>query len=235
LYIAIVVLVAFVVGQNEHSLINQLLQRIGVRNFDIAPNTQITKIEPSVTFFIPKSFYPVPTTDPVKTTNWKTYKSEKYSFAFRYPPGMYPNPIPYPTTMYDKYSDDITFQTKPISLSDREARIKQGVKSIAEDLFPGVKDGYLIISYCSKDYTNRLFSKHSLDKMTNYKDEGILIGGKTGRVISGHYESDGKIIHTRDIIIPLNDKDVNLSITYVEKAILLDEFDQIVSTFKFTN
>lgn len=229
--ITAVLLSALVAGAGGYVLGSRNMQPIPISQPSPSPQPTRTSqsaegalFQPSPTFFIPKTSYPVPTTNHVLTADWKTYKSKKYSLTFRYPPYIYANTLPAPTTMHDWYSDDVIFSTKPGLFLQR-----------------GATPGHLYVFFRDKDF------EEDSDKVLgslkggwmDYKYEGIIVGGRTGRIISGyttHYTALGskKKEHIREIAIPLKDKNY-LHITYIEKAINLDEFNQMLSTFKFTD
>jgi hypothetical protein len=195
------------------------------------PQLQISP-QLSPTTFIPASFYLVPSTNPILTSNWKTYKNEKYSFSFRYPPRMYANTPPYPETMKDRFSDDIVLQTKQILPDDAKNKNEQELNV----LYEGVVGGDLLFTFSDKDFFHDSETLEILKRTSvNYKDEGIIIGGKTGRIISGNdFVLAQNKPHIRHIDIPLQ-QDKYLNIEYYENAITLEEFDQILSTLKFTD
>jgi len=213
---------------------------LGTRNAQSDPLAQPTpqlsasqnplRVSPAT--FIPASFYPVPSTNPKLTSSWKTYKSGTYSFTFRYPPHMYANTPPYPETMKERLSDDIVLQTKQISPDDVKNKSAQETKM----LYEGVTGGDLLITVDDKDFFQDTETLDTLKKRwVNYKDEGVLIGGKNGRIVSGNdYVSAKNKPHIRHIDIPLQ-QGKYLKIEYYEDAISLEEFDQILSTFKFTD
>jgi hypothetical protein len=96
-----------------------------------------------------------------------------------------------------------------------------------------------VVAVESKDDIESLFSGFILSGIkntaTDFKYEGIVIGGKTGRVVSAYTTgADGKRWHYRNIDIPL--AKMHLNITYCEQPFLtIDEFNQILSTFKFSD
>ena len=185
-------------------------------------------IEIPLTSFVPKAYYPVPTTDPSKTSNWKTYKSENNSFTFRYPPRMHVN-VPELSLEDIERGEENIFFTTPITYNDYLT--KKYKQELNKEKITG---GHLIVSVYNKDYVDE-FNDDILsllkERWTDYKDENILIGGKIGRIISGLTSMKN---YTREIAIPLKGKKY-LSISYSENAITLSEFDQILSTFKFDN
>jgi hypothetical protein len=142
---------------------------------------------------------------------------------------MYANASKLTLEEVEREEEEVWFATKPISIDDLRNKSEQ-------DLQEGVTGG-LVVAVESKEYIHGIFSDNILDALknswTDYKDEGIMIGGKNGRIISGYTVQRGKKHHIRDIDIPIEEKHLNIS--YSEDAIALDEFNQILSTFKFIN
>jgi hypothetical protein len=217
---------------------------LGSRNVASVPQLQTTpqpetsqstlSISPQLSpaTFIPANLYHIPSTNPTLTSNWKIYKNDKYAFSFRYPPRMYANTPPYPETMKDRFSDDIVLQTKQILPDDAKNKSEQELKV----LYEGVTGGDLLFTFSDKDFFHDTETLDILKKTwINYEDESIIIGGKTWRIISGNdYVSAQNKPHIRHIDIPLQ-QGKYLNIEYYEDAIILEEFDQILSTLKFTD
>jgi hypothetical protein len=230
-----VVITALIAGTSGYLLragITQSPPNISIRNPAVTGNTLRPSKEPSAIPFVPGTFYTVPPTNPVVTANWKTYKSAKYSFTFHYPPHMYASTLPYPSTMYAESSDDMVFATKPISLDYFRNKNEQELQSLQK----GVSGGTLVVYFRGKDFPEFNHEDLATLKSTwiDYKDEGIVIGGRKGRIISGSTDWSNKIRHIREIYIPLK-QEKHLQTTYIEETISLDEFNQILSTFKFIN
>jgi hypothetical protein len=199
-------------------------------NKNATQSTQRISVQPSPTSFIPKTFYAVPSTNPMLTSNWKTYKSEKYHFTFLYPSRMIVNYIkPLKAYQLDEeifFTTSITYDNFWKNKSEQERQLMQPQK--------GITGGDLLVAVEGKDFFEDTDTLDTLkNTWTDYKDEGIMVGEKNGRIISGYdYVSDQKKTHIRYIDIPLQ-QGKHLKIEYYEDTITLEEFNQILSTFKF--
>lgn len=207
----------------------------------LSPGLSIPTRKPSPMPFVPKSYYSIPITDPVMTANWKTYKNEKYGVTFRYPSNRYINMYPYPPTINGEYpyTDDIVLHTKQTSFEGNKN--KESFNALWDDI---ISNGRIMFFFRDESSNNVFFSTsdktlHELYSNANdFKDEGIAIGGKIGRIISSlsnpKSRLDNKTNHAINIDVPLKDKR-HLIIGYIGTVITMDEFNQILSTFKFTD
>jgi hypothetical protein len=129
----------------------------------------------------PKTFYPVPTTDPALTANWKTFTSEKYSFTFRFPPHLYANGIPCPAIISVQ-----DHQCPPVNLTFLTKEIPQGISyEVFKSSYKKVNEGFLrLFVYDSEQGRVLPDEPESPAHGGYYKDEGIVIGGKTGRIFN---------------------------------------------------
>jgi hypothetical protein len=206
----------------------------------LSPSPLIPTRKPSPKPFVPKLFYPVPTTDPVLTANWKTYQSEKYRVTFRYPSNRYIDMYPYPPTMNGEYpyTDDIVLHTKQTSFEGNKN--KESFNALWDYI---ISNGLIMFFFHDESSNDVFFSTsdktlHELYSNANdFKDEGIETGGKMGRIISSLSDPksrlENKTNHAINIDVPLKDKR-HLIIGYIGTVITLDEFNQMLSTFKFT-
>jgi hypothetical protein len=62
--------------------------------------------------FVPKTFYPVPTTNPVLTANWKTYTNAQWHLSFKYPETWFPQKVP-----LSSHQGDDAFNFYPVGVT----------------------------------------------------------------------------------------------------------------------
>jgi hypothetical protein len=238
-----VVITALIFGAGGYLLGQRTVQNPSQGNqvISVQPSPSLSA-EPSPRAFVPKTFYPVPTTDPVLTANWKTYKNDKYGVTFRYPSNRYINMYPYPPTINGEYpyTDDIVLHTKQTSFEENTN--KESFNSLWEDMTANGRIMLFFLDETSNDVFLSSIDKdlqYSYQVNENVKDEGIVIGGKIGRITSSFSDTKSRFYnktnnHAINIDIPLKDKKY-LVIENLGTVITLDEFNQMLSTFKFSD
>ena len=198
----------------------------------------LTTEKPSPIPFVPKTLYPVPTTNPMLTANWKTYTNDKHSFTFRYPSKLYTSPEILNDIQQAEGEEEVWFVTGPTPTTTTIRRQKIIAGAPTKDFKAKDSNGFFVVAI--EDNLEYQFSDSILESnkksWADFKYENIVIGGKTGRVVSGYAEDmDGQRIHWRNIDIPVAKH--HLNITYAEPISVLNinEFNQILSTFKFSD
>ncbi|MBA3724121.1 MAG: hypothetical protein H0W89_04520 [Candidatus Levybacteria bacterium] len=167
------------------------------------------------TTVISQPAYAVQKTDSTVASTWKTYQNDTYAFTFQYPSPFYANAFSgfEGTWLGTEYND----LAKQLPSSDN---LGAGFILIMHDqaaidvLFN--KKNLLLLSYNLKDF----------------KDQVIMVDGIQGRIVSGYQMTDGRKVQQRHVYFPL--KKSNIYIEYVENKISPAEFDQLVTTFKFS-
>lgn len=157
-------------------------------------------------------FAACPTPTPNPTANWKTYTNSGFSFSFKYPDGLYLKSFP-------RKTDQIFLTSKDIDLNQ-----------VTEGPFAQIE-----INIRNKENLEDAVSK-SKQKYQNEKN--IVVSGINARklegivpnnyLLSGAYESE--------IFVPISTGLVDIYFFNFEKTspISTRTFDQILSTFKFT-
>ena len=172
------------------------------------------------TTFVSKTYYHVPLSDPTQTAKWTTYTNVKFGYSFKYLAShLYPKDLPC-HTLVDYCPTNIIY----FEIADRPTHTPGSNMMFAHE----VDIMFAVVDIKSGDQW-----PNGNENLLNLIDENIIIGGKTGRVVSGDNKLDPNIA-VRNIDIPLKGTE-HLRIQYSSNIVPLDEFNQILSTFKFTD
>lgn len=157
---------------------------------------------------------PQPLSSKFKETNtWKTYTNTQYGFSFKYPPTLnYKSDSLLPDTVFFS-KNEISFQ------KNAEGPITPLTLIIKKD------------SSVSKE----IEELKNINKYSNFKDQEIIQGGISGRKISGIIKGESYNIgkFNSEVFFPKNNLIIQLSFIGIE-GINESNFEQIISTFKFT-
>ncbi len=179
----------------------------------VPTNIPATNYVPSTVISQPP--YSVQKTDSVVASTWKTYQNDTYAFTFKYPTTLFANEFSgfEGTWLGTEYNDLATQLPSEANLGGGLTLIMHD-KSAIDVLFS--KKNLLLLSYNLKDF----------------KDQVITVDGIKGRIVSGYQMNDGRTVQQRHVYFPL--KKSNIYIEYVENKISPKEFDQLLTTFKFS-
>jgi hypothetical protein len=167
---------------------------------------------------------PTPTATTVPTVDWKTYTNSKYGFSFKYPSTF--------IVQYKYFNDDTPFvfldsksfnvpevwvdgQVTPVQFSISSKSLSEYVDYYKKIIDPA--------NYTQSDLTSPL---------KGYRFDGTF---KLQGLDSEEYPLKGTKITGVVIQVPNSQKVLEISYDYVREGVTDSIFDQILSTFKFTN
>lgn len=178
----------------------------------------------------PSSLKPIPT--PVSTisfdiSNWKTYTNTRYGYMFKYPQGT-----------------DISWPYEP----DGYIFVKPKIENVSESMTMSIKHFVNPGSLTAKDFYNKLVADAQIEaKAKNFPAPIPPEGGTRETKINNidafqtlhNFVGDGGIEHTYltdgKIIVDISFYDDLNNPNYPNNKEFMSLFDQILSTFKFTN
>lgn len=172
---------------------------------------------------------PSPKFTPDETANWKTYVNQKYNYSFKYPAEMITKNDESVTGQVEfpdvggKVVDSLNLDLIPASSSDIDR-----IKAVDFNIVIGVIDGVNTpLSDYSRKYADKFYGKSgTLDQ--------IAINGQPA------YKISAPVAKTVQVLLESKNKNMVYTIASHQRASVKAEeysktFDQILSTFKFTN
>jgi hypothetical protein len=170
---------------------------------------------------------PTKTTD--ETANWKTYRNNEYGFVFEYPPFLYSSGGQQQVFLIKKDASDV----ERLDYSDRIVEIRTDISTsrfetyfntLEGSLVEGYDDikikGFLIGNYRAVEYG---FDDERKEQEIVEQKEAIQAGAQVGMT----YFRRGLLVNKNGTIIEVS--------TNAYIAEFTETFDQILSTFEFTD